>query len=114
MPIERFWYRGSPLGTNRWAYDLFGDESVLLINLPGHTDGLCAVQIQKGNRFVLLASDAALSRENIATQIPPGFCFDRKLELKALKYLNTVRLNRDCEALLLSHDREETRQTILL
>ena len=31
-PIERLFYRGSPLGPNRWAIDLFGDESLLLVN----------------------------------------------------------------------------------
>ena len=114
MPLERFWYRGSSLGTNRWAYDLFGDESVMLINLPGHTDGLCAVLIRNGKRFVLLASDAALCRENIETLSPPGFCFDVKLTGKALGYLRALRAEEGCEAILLSHDRDETRGEILL
>ena len=114
MPLERFWYRGSPLGTNRWAFDLFGDESVMLVNLPGHTDGLCAVLIRSGARFVLLASDAAICRENIETGTPPGFCFDRKLECKALAWLREQQSDAKCEAVLLSHDREEERETILL
>ena len=114
MPLERFWYRGSPLGTNRWAYDLFGDGSVMCVNLPGHTDGLCAVLIRSAERFVLLASDAALCRENIDTLTPPGFCFDEKLAKKALGYLHELRGEPGCEAILLSHDREETRGEILL
>ena len=114
MPIERFWYRGSPLGTNRWACDLFGDESVMCVNLPGHTDGLCAVLIRNGKRFVVLASDAALCRENIDALTPPGFCFDKKLAKKALAYLRSLREEPGCEAILLSHDREETRGEILL
>ena len=114
MPIERFWYRGSPLGTNRWAYDLFGDENVMCINLPGHSDGLCAVLIRNGKRFVMLASDAALCRENIDTLTPPGFCFDEKRAKRALEYLRSLRGEPGCEAILLSHDREETRTQILL
>ena len=114
MPLERFWYRGSSLGTNRWAYDLFGDESVMLINLPGHTDGLCAVMLRNGDRFVLLASDAALCRENLEAQTPPGFYFDRQLGKKALAYLSSLALERGCEGVLLSHDRHETRTMILL
>ena len=114
MPLERFWYRGSPLGTNRWAYDVFGDESVMLVNLPGHTDGLCAVLIRNGKRFAVLASDAALCRENIESGMPPGFCFDMRLERKALRYLKDLRGEPGCEAILLSHDREERRETIRL
>ena len=114
MPLERFWYRGSPLGTNRWAWDVFGDESVMLVNLPGHTDGLCAVLIRNGARFVLLASDAALCRENIETGTPSGFCFDKRLEEKALRWLREQQCDPFCEAVLLSHDREETREEICL
>ena len=114
MPLERFWYRGSSLGTNRWAYDLFGDESVMLINLPGHTDGLCAVMIRNGRSFVLLASDAALCRENLETQTPPGFYFDKQLGKKALAYLSSLSLEDGCEGILLSHDRHETRTLITL
>ena len=47
--IERLFYRGSPLGPNRWAIDLFGDESVHLVNVPGHTDGQAAVLLQNGD-----------------------------------------------------------------
>ena len=114
MPLERFWYRGSPLGTNRWASDLFGDESVMLVNLPGHTDGLCAVIIRNGGRFVLLASDAVLCRENLETQTPPGFYFDRSFGRKAIRYLRSLEAEPDCRAVLLSHDREETRETLRL
>ena len=114
MPLERFWYRGSSLGTNRWAYDVWGDESVMLINLPGHTDGLCAVRIRNGKRFVLLASDAAICRENIETGTPPGFCFDAGLARKALRWLGEQEKDPDCAAILLSHDREQTRDTICL
>ena len=114
MPLERFWYRGSPLGTNRWAYDLFGDESVMLVNLPGHTDGMCAVLIRNGGHFLVLAADAALCRENIETLTPPGFCFDEKLSRKALGYLRSLRAEPGCEGIFLSHDREEERERICL
>lgn len=114
MPIERFWYRGSPLGSNRWASDLFADESVMLINLPGHTDGLCATLIRNGGRFVLLASDAALCRENIDSLTPPGFCFDKGMGRRSLEYIRSLRAESGCEAVLISHDREERRDTLLL
>ena len=33
-PMERPYYRGSPLGPNHWAIDVFGDESLTLVNVP--------------------------------------------------------------------------------
>jgi glyoxylase-like metal-dependent hydrolase (beta-lactamase superfamily II) len=44
-PMERPFYRGSPLGPNHWVIDLFGDESIQLVNVPGHTEGQAAVVI---------------------------------------------------------------------
>lgn len=114
MPIERFWYRGSALGTNRWAFDVLGDDSLVAVNLPGHTDGLCALLVRNGKRYVCLASDSALCRENIETVTVPGFCFDEKLAKKALLYLRAMREDPDCTDILLSHDRSETRDSIFL
>ena len=114
MPIERFFYRGSPLGTNRWAWDLFGDESVTVVNLPGHTDGLGAVRVQSGSRFVWLAADAALDRENLRTLRAPGFSFDQTLSQKALAYLSAQERESGCAGVLLSHDREERRAALRL
>ena len=63
-PMERPFYRGSPLGPNHWVIDLFGDESIQLVNVPGHTEGQAAVVIRNGKRFVLLTADAAFSPRN--------------------------------------------------
>ena len=52
IEMEHFFYRGSSLGTNRWAYDLLGDETVMCINIPGHTDGMCAVLVQNGELLI--------------------------------------------------------------
>ena len=114
VPMEHFWYRGSPIGPNRWAYDVFGDESVTLVNVPGHSDGQCAALIRSGARFVLLAADAALCRENLETRAPPGFCFDEGLARKGIDWIIAMRREPGCAAVLLSHDRAETRRSICL
>ena len=114
MDVERFWYRGSPLGPNRWAYDLFGDESFMLVNLPGHTDGMCAAIIRNGGRFAVLAADAAICRENLDSLTPPGFCFDKGLARRSIQYLASLRGESGCEGVLLSHDAQEKREIIRL
>ncbi|MBR5094390.1 MAG: MBL fold metallo-hydrolase, partial [Oscillospiraceae bacterium] len=73
MGVERVFYRGSPLGPNRWAIDVFGDESLLMVNVPGHTDGQAAILIRSGGRFAVLAADAAFSPRNWREDIAPGF-----------------------------------------
>ena len=104
--MEHFWYRGSPLGPNRWAFDLFGDESVQLVNVPGHTDGQAAVIVRNGKRFVLLAADAAFSRRNWEEMVTPGFGLFRDRQLASLRWIRDMASDPGCAAVLCSHDPE--------
>ena len=46
------------------SFDLFGDGSVVLVNIPGHSAGLCAVKVKNAERkFVLLFSDESYARK---------------------------------------------------
>ena len=111
-PIERLFYRGSPLGPNRWAIDLLGDESLMLVNLPGHTDGLAAVLVRNGPRFVLLTSDAAFCQRNWEELITPGFGFDRRFQLRSLQWIREMAADPGCVAVLASHDPQVPPKTI--
>ena len=111
-PMERLFYRGSPLGPNRWAIDLFGDESVQLVNVPGHTDGQAAVILRNGGRFVLLAADAAYSPRNWQEDVTPGLGFSRNWQRKSLSWLRTMAEDPCCVGVLCSHDPAVAPQTI--
>lgn len=111
-PMERLFYRGSPLGPNRWAIDLFGDESVQLVNVPGHTDGQAAVILRNGGRFVLLAADAAYSPRNWQEDVTPGLGFSRNWQRKSLSWLRTMAEDPCCAGVLCSHDPAVAPQTI--
>ena len=103
-PIERLYYRGAADAPNRWAIDLFGDESVLLVNVPGHTDGQAAVLLAQHGKFVLLTADAAFSPRNWRESITPGFGFDREQQLKSLRWIAAKEAEPGCAAVLCSHD----------
>ena len=105
-PMERPFYRGSPLGPNHWAIDLFGDESVQMVNVPGHTEGQAAILVRSGKRFVLLAADAAFSRRNWQENIVPGFGFARDFQRKSLRWIAEMAADPCCAAVLCSHDPE--------
>ena len=112
-PIERVYYRGSPLGSNRWAIDVFGDESVMMVNLPGHTDGMAAVLLRNGGRFLLLAADAAFSPRNWEEGITPGFGMFRDRQLASLRWVGQMAAEPGCVGVLCSHDPAVAPQTIL-
>ena len=103
-PIERVYYRGAADAPNRWAIDLFGDGSLLLVNVPGHTDGQAAVLLRQGGKFVLLTADAAFSPRNWKENITPGFGFDRGMQLKSLRWIAEKAAEPGCAAVLCSHD----------
>jgi glyoxylase-like metal-dependent hydrolase (beta-lactamase superfamily II) len=58
-PITTFELDGPPVATFERSHDLFGDGSVLLVDLPGHTPGSIGILAHTASGPVLLAGDAA-------------------------------------------------------
>lgn len=104
VKLERFWYKGSPVGTNRRSLNLLGDESITLVNLPGHCEGLFAVKIQSGKDFVILTSDTAMTPKAWQNEAVPGFGFNQTAQLKAVRWLREQSMDEHCKGLLTSHD----------
>lgn len=73
-PPERFWYRVNHIGPESRSYDLFGDDSVHLVHIAGHTEGMFAALIRNGERYVLLNADGAASPRSWAEGTVPGIC----------------------------------------
>ena len=113
-PIEVFWYKGTPIGPNRWSYDLFGDGSIVLVNLPGHTDGMFAVLIYNNGKYLLLSSDAAFSRRSWQELLIPGFGFNPVWQKKSLEWVREMSLSPDCLGSIANHDPDEASRIIEL
>ncbi len=57
--------------------DLFGDQSVVAFQTPGHTPGHQSVMVRTAdNQTLILAQDACYTLENMMASIPPGLAFD--------------------------------------
>ncbi len=118
IPMERFWYRGSDMGTNRWSYDLLEDNTIHCVNIPGHTDGLFSVIVQNGEllehkrKFALLTSDAAYVPKNWEEDIVPGLGFDVTLQRKGIRWIKEQAAMDSCVGVFTSHDPEVQPQTI--
>ena len=65
-PLEFFDFTGPPYEGFRASYDLFGDDSIVLVPLPGHTAGNTGMFVNrsKGQRLLLLG-DAAWVAANV-------------------------------------------------
>lgn len=104
---ERVFYRGHQLGPVNRAIDIAGDGSVMMVSLPGHTDGQAGVIFRSGDRFVLLAADAAYSSSNWEEMKAPGLGADRRLQLKTLEWIAKTAKDPACIKVLCSHDPAE-------
>lgn len=110
--VERVFFRGHLLGPMNKAIDITGDGSIMMVNMPGHTDGLCGVVVRTKERFVILASDAAVSPRSWEMMEPPGFAADPALQFKTLRWVAKEANDTACAAVLCSHDKESKAETI--
>lgn len=111
-PIERVYYRGFPDVPNSWAVDIFGDGTLYMVNLPGHTDGMAGIVAVNGKRFALMCADAGFNRRSWEELVVPGFGFDEKRQLKSLEWVRDMSRRPGCAAVLASHDEDIKPQII--
>ena len=86
-------------------YDLLGDGSIELINIPGHADGLFAVKVMNAEgRFVLLFSDGGYARKSWEQMITSGIAADKTLQKQSLAWIREQSLDPNCVESLANHD----------
>lgn len=108
------WWEDIPLTAFDWndtqgpvgkSYDLLGDGSIELINIPGHADGLYAVKVRnEDGKFVLLFSDGGYARKSWEEQITSGIAADKQLQKQSLAWIREQSLDPDCIESLANHD----------
>lgn len=108
------WWNGVKLELFDWnategpvgrSFDLFGDGSVTMVNIPGHCAGLCAVKVTNAEgRFVLLFSDGGYARQSWEKMITSGICQDKQLQRQSLQWIREQSLTPECIESLANHD----------
>lgn len=100
-------------GPAQKSYDLFGDESVELINIQGHSKGLFAVKIKnEAGKYVLLFSDGGYAEKSWKEMLVSGIADDRVMQEKSLKWIREESIHPDCVASMANHDPDILPQTI--
>lgn len=95
--------------------DLYGDGAITIINIPGHSDGLCAVRLCGcDGKFVLLVADGAYTARGYEELIVPDIVPDRKRYLQSLTWIRDQSRKPSCLAVFTSHDPDVLPQTIVL
>ena len=111
---KKKWWEGVDLQTIVWngtegpaqkSFDLFGDGSIKMINIPGHCDGLCAVKItREDGHYVLLFSDGGYATKSWKEMITSGVSLDKEMQRKSLQWIREQSMDANCIESLATHD----------
>lgn len=112
--FQRRWWEGVNLQTFDWngtegpvgrSYDVLGDGSLVMVNIPGHSEGLCALKIKNDEgKYVLLFADGGYATKSWRDMITSGITLDKKLQRQSLQWIREQSLSPDCVASLATHD----------
>jgi glyoxylase-like metal-dependent hydrolase (beta-lactamase superfamily II) len=112
-PLVEYELDGPPVLTFPRSHDLFGDGSVVLVDLAGHTPGSIGVLTQTRRGWILLAGDAAwhsLQIDEIRQKAAfPGNIVDADRDL-TFKSLHRLHLARRSATVIPTHDHDATRR----
>ena len=111
---KKKWREGVDMQTIEWngtegpagkSFDLFGDGSIKMINIPGHCDGLCAVKItREDGKYVLLFSDGGYATKSWKEMITSGVSLDKEMQRKSLMWIREQSMDANCIESLATHD----------
>ncbi|MFE7225436.1 MBL fold metallo-hydrolase [Nocardioides sp. NPDC057577] len=108
-PVETYDLDGPPVATFTASHDLFGDSSVLLVELAGHTPGSIGVLARTASGWVLIAGDAAwhYDQVDLIRQKPafPGDLVDEDRDA-AFATLHRLHLARHLMRVVPTHDHD--------
>ncbi len=102
--LRTFKMTASKYGPVKRSYDLFGDESVLLVYLPGHTPGLTGTLIQNNDKFVLLTSDCGYAYKSWERMILPYHITSEEEIRGSFRWIAEMAKKDNCIACLANHE----------
>ena len=104
--FQKRWWEGVDLHTFDWngtegpvgkSYDVLGDGSLTMVNIPGHSEGLCALKIRNTEgKYVLLFADGGYATKSWKEMITSGITLDKKLQRQSLQWIREQSMSPDC------------------
>lgn len=114
LPLEPFDYAETGIGPFGKSYDLFDDGSVRLVDIAGHTDGLCGMLVSRNDKYVLMFADGGYSSRSWQEMILPGPYADKAELRKSLEWIREMSMGKGCVGSWATHDPNLSPQTVVL
>lgn len=118
------WWEDTKIRTFQWniaegpfkhGFDLYGDGSVMLIHLPGHSEGLCALKLTAADgRYILLYADGGYVTKSWQEMITSGIALNTQQQRTSLARIHEQSLDSRCVESLATHDSQVKPHTIIL
>ncbi|MDS0528454.1 N-acyl homoserine lactonase family protein [Clostridium sp. SHJSY1] len=102
--IKTYKFSDSKYGPFNKSFDVFGDESLILVHVPGHSLGSIAVLIQNEGKFILLTGDCGYQRESWEEMRLPGVMANKQKMTKSLNWVQEMSRKDNCVEILATHD----------
>lgn len=102
--VGTFAFQPSGVGPVGRSYDVFGDETLLLVHTPGHSHGLFSVMPRGRDGYIVLGNDAAYLPESFSEHKIPGFTVNNQLAEKSLDWLIQRKNDPACMGVFVNHD----------
>lgn len=114
VDLRPFTWNGTE-GPAAKSFDLFGDGSVVMVNIPGHSDGLCAMKVTNDEgRYVLLFADGGYATKSWKEMITSGVALDKAKQRASLAWIRQQSLDGNCVESLATHDTDVKPHVITL
>ena len=120
--FDSSWWEGLDLDAYDWngnegpagrSFDVYGDGSVVLVNIPGHTDGQVALKVTNPEgRYVLLFGDGGYASKSWREMVTSGIAYDRRAQRDSLTWIRERSMDPACIASFASHDPDNGPGTI--
>lgn len=105
--LSHWLHKGAKVEKVTGDHDVFGDGSVVMLDLPGHTPGHHGLLVQLQKRgAVLLSGDVVHFRENLESAGVPSFNSDRAQSLSSMNRFNKLARNLDA-TLIIQHEEKD-------
>jgi N-acyl homoserine lactone hydrolase len=103
-PLAHWISGGGKVEATTGDKDVFGDGSVVMLQMPGHTPGETALMVNLAKMGpVLLSGDVVHFAEQLGNDGVPGFNFDRSETLASIDRLKKL-VENDKATLIIQHD----------
>ncbi len=114
IDFDTFEFEQTGEGPVGLSYDLFGDGTVHLVKMPGHTAGMFGVQVSNNGKKIILAGDCGYTRESYLNCVVPTVVSDVESFKNSLNWMKSEYEKDEVVEVLVNHDTTVGEQTFVL